>query len=190
MWPDGFPSGDYVRQARCGRGLSQRAFAEEVGVSRSLLDRVEAGRTSPRVEDLELALAADGLFLVVVREVEGEGLVFVPPLEELDGPGMCRDGAGRRYPAHLGLVVDPVRGEWWGDRFGMTRPPETFHRDQVLREVRRSLSQEEVRPGRPAPLPRWPFPLVRAAYALQKEGNREGDRQRRAYLEERRRETG
>ncbi len=159
-------------------------------MSRSLVDRVEAGRVSPRVEDLERAIAADGLVLVVVREVDGEGLVFVPPLEELDGPGMCRDGAGRRYPAHLGLVVDPVRGEWWGDRFAMTRPPETFHRDQVLREVRRSLSQREVRPGLPGPVPQWPLPLVRAAYAMQKAGNREGLRQWEQMLREQRRETG
>lgn len=189
MWPDGFPAGDYVRQARAETGLNQRDFAERAGVGRATVERVEAGQP-PRLGVLETLLGAAGFELVVVHEVDGEGLVFVPPLEELDGPGMCRDGAGRRYPAHLGLVVDPVRGEWWGDRFAMTRPPETFHRDQVLREVRRSLSQREVRPGLPAPVPRWPLPLVRAAYAMQKAGNREGARQWEETLQEQRRETG
>jgi hypothetical protein len=33
--------------------------------------------------------------------------------------------AERRYPAHLDTVLDPAPGEWWGDRYGLARPPET-----------------------------------------------------------------
>jgi hypothetical protein len=56
-----------------------------------------------------------------------------------------RDGAGRHYPAHLDTVLDPLLGEWWGDRFGLARPPETFHRDRARRDAQRARSRWEVR---------------------------------------------
>jgi transcriptional regulator with XRE-family HTH domain len=171
MWPDGFPTADYLRQARRRAGMSQRDFADRAVVSRSTLARAEAGVQSPTVVLFERALRAGGLLLIAAAEGGDGELCFVPPLEEFDGA--CRDGADRRYPAHLPLIVDPVRGEWWGDRFGMARPPETFNRDQTLREVRRSLSQWDVRPR--GPRPRWPLALVRAAHDAQRAGSRPPD---------------
>jgi transcriptional regulator with XRE-family HTH domain len=167
MWPGGFPTGDYVRQARQFAGLSQRDFATKAGISRTTLTRIESGLVEARVDVLERILSAAGLILLVAEETDDGRVAFVPPLEELDGPGRCRDGQGRRYPAHLGLIVEPMRGEWWGDRFAMTRPPETFHRDPILRQVRRSLSQRDVRPGLPPPP--WPGALIRAGIVLDKQ---------------------
>src|SRR6185312_10530813 len=147
MWPDGFPTGDYVRQARRRLELSQRDLAKVVRVSRSTLARLEAGGAGACIETLERVLDAAGMELVVVEisagSVEPDRLVFVPPLREWSGP--CRDGGGRRYPAHLPVVLAPEKGEWWGDWFGLVRPPETFYRSRVLRDVRRSESRWSVR---------------------------------------------
>ncbi|MGZ4613910.1 MAG: helix-turn-helix domain-containing protein, partial [Kineosporiaceae bacterium] len=124
MWPDGFPTGDYVRQVRRRLEVSQRQMAVVSGVSRTTLARVEAGGGAVPVETLERLLSPAGWVLVVVEKPAGEEadrIFFVPPLREWGGS--CRDGAGRRYPAHLPLVVDPLPGEWWAP-FGLIRPPE------------------------------------------------------------------
>jgi hypothetical protein len=67
------------------------------------------------------------------------------------------DGAERRYPAHLDTILDPKYGEWWGDVYGLVRPPETFHRDRARRDAQRRRSQWEVRVakhrGEPPPPP-------------------------------------
>ncbi|HVN12581.1 MAG TPA: glutamate-1-semialdehyde 2,1-aminomutase [Kineosporiaceae bacterium] len=161
MWPNGFPTGDYARQARRRLGLSQREMAVASGISRTTLARVEAGHGGTPVETLERLLAAAGWLLVVVEQPEsatGEGLVFVPPLREWGGS--CRDGAGRRYPAHLPLVVDPLPAEWWAP-FGLIRPPETFYRSELLRRIRRSESRWSVRHD--IPMPQWPLALRQLA---------------------------
>ncbi len=166
MWPDGFPTNDYARQARRRARLSQRAFAKKVGVGVATISRIESGSSSPSVALLDRIMAEGGLMLIAVeaRETEAgvEGVRFVPPLVELDDD--CRDGAERRYPVHLDLVVDPFAHEWWGSVYGLARPPETFRRDPTLRRVRRSVSQEETRHKGPAP--RWPAALLIAARKL------------------------
>jgi hypothetical protein len=35
--------------------------------------------------------------------------------------------------------------DWWAGRYGLARPPETFHRDRDHRDVMRRRSQWEVR---------------------------------------------
>lgn len=165
MWPGGFPYDDYVRQARSRAGLSQREFADRAEVGRATVSRAEARSSVPSVAVFERMMSAAGLLLVVAEEVPcaaggpGERLRVVVPLSEFDGA--CRDGADRRFPAHLGLIVDPVQGEWWADIYGLLRPPETFHRNQSVRMVQRSLSEWEVR--HKGPYPRWPLVLERAA---------------------------
>ena len=146
-----FPTGDYVRQLRATLGVSQRELARFAGVGEASVARIEAGRQSPRVELLADLLALGGLWLTVVRDGPDGVQVVVPPLEEVDGPGRCSDGAGRRFPAHLALVVDPGPGEWWADRYGLARPPETFHRNQLLRDLRREISRWDVRHDIPPP---------------------------------------
>ena len=111
MWPDGFPIDDYVRQARRRRRLSQRDFAQAVGVGTATISRIESGSCSPTVALADRVLSAGGLILVAVEPAGDDGVRFVPPLTELNDD--CRDGADRRYPAHLDLVVDPFENEWW-----------------------------------------------------------------------------
>jgi hypothetical protein len=73
--------------------------------------------------------------------VDDEGHVLHPMRDRED----LLDGAERRYPAHLDVIPDPARSEWWGGKYGLARPPETFHRDRALRDEQRKASQWEVR---------------------------------------------
>ena len=83
-------------------------------------------------------LAAAGLHFVVVDD---KGRIVQPMAEW----GDTRDGAERLYPAHLDTILDPEAGEWWGDIYGLVRPPETFWRDRAARDAQRRRSQWEVR---------------------------------------------
>jgi transcriptional regulator with XRE-family HTH domain len=133
-----FPSAGLVRAARRRADLSQRQLAARAGVSASTVNRVEAGALSPSVAMLRRLLHVADIDLVAV---DSEGRVVVP-MQTWDD---TRDGAERRYPAHLDTVLDPRPGEWWGDRFGLARPPETFHRDRRRRDAQRARSRWEVR---------------------------------------------
>ena len=157
----GLSDGDYVPPGAPQSWAQPAGHGRDIGCDASDVTRLEAG-AGAAVALVERALAAGGLTLVVVEsspaDGDAAGLRFVPPLLEF---GDCRDGAGRRYPAHLPLVVDPVRGEWWGDAYGLVRPPETYYRSKVLREVRRRESRWQLRHDvRP---PDVPLALMRAA---------------------------
>lgn len=128
-----------VRAARRRADCSQRELAERAGVAASTVGRVEAGSLVPSLGLLRRLLGAAGLALVAV---DAEGRLVVPMRDDRDD---LRDGAGRRYPSHLDTVVDPGPGDWWGDRYGLTSPPETFHRDREVRDARRRRSRWEVR---------------------------------------------
>lgn len=146
MWQNGFPADDYLRQLRRRLDLSQREFARRVGVPRSTISRVEAGNLGIALQTFDRWLAEGALFLVVV---DGE-MRYVPPLQEYQGE--CRDGAERRYPAHLDTVIDPAEGDWWGGAYGLARPPETFRRNRERRDWARALSRWEARHDIPPPL--------------------------------------
>lgn len=122
--------GGYVRQVRRRTRMSQREIAAACAVSPSTISRAETGRSTVSLATFSRLLRAAGLCLVVVDEQ----MRRVPALEE---PPETRDLAGRRFPAHLDLILDPEPGEWWGDRFGLVRPPETFHRDPAARHAHR-----------------------------------------------------
>lgn len=156
MWPDGFPSADYVRQVRHRAKLSQRALATAVALPPSTVSRIESGAMHPTIDLVERILAFGELTMVVIDE----DTRFVSPLAEIDGD--CKDGAGRRYPAHLPLIVDPWQGEWWGDIYGLDRPPETFHRDPEFRAAQRDYSRWNVRYD--IPYPRWPRSIHKAVF--------------------------
>jgi transcriptional regulator with XRE-family HTH domain len=129
-----------VRAARRRADTSQREMAEKAGVSAATIGRIEAGSLRPSLAVLEAVLAVAGIRLVAV----GADNRAVPPM--WDAPdGNLRDGAGRRYPSHLDVIVDPTGWDWWGGRYGLARPPETFLRDRERRDVQRRRSTWEVR---------------------------------------------
>lgn len=149
--PRRVPVSEMVRKVRRLAGLSQRELAGATGLASATVSRLESGRRTPTVALFERILRVAGLRLVVV-DAEGPAVL---PMRLWDG---TTDGAGRRYPAHLDLILDPD-GEWWGDVYGLTQPPETFHRDPERRAAQRRRSQWEVRVARhrhePAPPDRW-----------------------------------
>jgi transcriptional regulator with XRE-family HTH domain len=133
-----YPIAGLVRRARRLGRLSQRQMARFAKTSPATVGKVEKGTLTPSVDLLERLLGAAGLYLAVV---DHDGRVILP-METWDD---TLDGAERRYPAHLDTILDPEYGEWWGDIYGLLRPPETFHRSRVDREARRRRSQWEVR---------------------------------------------
>jgi transcriptional regulator with XRE-family HTH domain len=133
-----YPVPGLLRRARRMADLSQRQLAGRAKVPQSTLARIESGQRTPSLNVFQRLLAAAGLSLVVV---DGEGRV-VRPMRESDD---TRDGGNRRYPSHLDTILDPVPGEWWGDNYGLARPPETFYRDRGRRDAMRAMSEYEVR---------------------------------------------
>lgn len=129
--------------------MSQRQMARFAKVAASTVGKVEAGTMTPSVAVLERLLGAAGLYLAVVDQ---DGRVILPMADWDD----TRDGAGRRYPSHLDTILDPEPGEWWADKYGLARPPETYHRSPVLREVQRRRSVWEVRVAQNRNAPRPP----------------------------------
>jgi transcriptional regulator with XRE-family HTH domain len=136
--PLSYPIAGLVRRARRLADMSQRQLAWCVKTSPATIGKVEKGILTPSVDLLARILAAANLYLVVV---DHEGQVLQPMVDRSD----ILDGAERRYPAHLDTILDPKPGEWWGDIYGLTSPPETYHRDRRYRDARRRRSQWEVR---------------------------------------------
>lgn len=133
-----YPAAGLVRRARRIADLSQRELARRAGLSPSTVARIETGEITPSLGVMQRILDAAGLSLVVV---DHEGHVVQPMRDVAD----MHDGADRRYPAHLDTILDPRPGEWWGDQYGLARPPETFYRDRRRRDACRARSQWEVR---------------------------------------------
>jgi len=74
-----------------------------------------------------------------------------------------RDGAGRRYPAHLDVRVTGEDGDWWGDRwpgvFGVPpRPLHTCHLDRARRDdLRRNADESGGEPSAPVDVGPYPY---------------------------------
>jgi transcriptional regulator with XRE-family HTH domain len=132
--PEEFPFSGLIRRARRIADMSQRELALAARVSRSAVGKAEAGTLVPSVALLQRILGVAGLWLVVV---DAKGRV-VQPMEDWRD---TFDYAGRRYPSHLDTILDPRPGEWWGDRYGLMRPPETFRRDRAFRDEQRARSR-------------------------------------------------
>lgn len=148
----GYRLSEIVRRVRRTADFSQRELAKHAKVSASTIGEIEAGTLTPSLELLERTLNAANYQLVVV-DASGR---LVLPLQVWDG---VADLAGRRFPAHLDIIADPVQGDWWADAYGLARPPETFWRDRKRRDYQRRLSRWEVRASklRNEPMPRPPF---------------------------------
>jgi transcriptional regulator with XRE-family HTH domain len=156
-----YPVPGLLRRARRLADLSQRELARAANVSQSTVARVESGIRVPSVDLMQRLIAPAGLHLVVI---DGDGRIVVPMRECEE----TRDGGDRRYPSHLDTILDPRPGEWWGDEFGLARPPETFYRDRARRDYQRALSQWEVRAkqNRGVPPPRDPDFYFRLAQRI------------------------
>lgn len=127
-----------VRAVRRRADASQRELARRAGVHHATIGRIEAGALTPSLELLLRIIGVAGFRLAVVDD---SGQVLPPMCDWQD----VRDGAERRYPSHLDTILDPKLGEWWADRYGLARPPETFYRDREMRDEQRRRSQWEVR---------------------------------------------
>src|SRR3954453_11228690 len=57
--------GELVREARKRAALTQAQLAERAGTTQSAIARLESGRTSPALEDVERLLRLCGLQLIV-----------------------------------------------------------------------------------------------------------------------------
>ncbi|MFN2560433.1 MAG: helix-turn-helix domain-containing protein [Jatrophihabitans sp.] len=147
----GYPLSGIVRRVRRAADFSQRELAKHAHVSPSAIAQIETGAVTPSLPNLQRILNAANYRLAVV-DVDGH---LVVPLEVWQD---VADGAGRRYPAHLDTILDPVFGDWWADGFGLARPPETFRRNRTYRDYERRRSQWEVRSSkfRHAPHPQLP----------------------------------
>jgi DNA-binding XRE family transcriptional regulator len=127
-----------VRAVRRGADKSQRELAKAAGVARSTVAKLETGDLTPSLPTLVRMLEVADLALVAT---DPNGAV-VQPMSSWDD---TRDGGGKLFPAHLDLIIDPKWGEWWADKYGLARPPETYHRDRAYRDAKRALSQWAVR---------------------------------------------
>jgi transcriptional regulator with XRE-family HTH domain len=150
----GFPISGLVRRARRIADLSQRELAAAAGVAPSTVGKIEAGRLVPSFALFQRLVAVAGLHLVAV---DATGRIVQPMGDWAD----VRDGADRRYPSHLDTIVDPEPGEWWADKYGLMRPPETFRRDRAMRDWQRRRSQWEVRVAKYRSMPPPPEPRTR-----------------------------
>jgi transcriptional regulator with XRE-family HTH domain len=95
-----------LRAARCLRQVSQRKLAELAGVPLSTVERIEAGRSDPRVGTLVKLLAAIGVELQAC--VGGQALQPDPVREQV------RDAQGRHFPQHWGITKLRWPDDWWG----------------------------------------------------------------------------
>jgi transcriptional regulator with XRE-family HTH domain len=103
--------GQRLRGARLERNLSQEAVAEEAGIGRHTLQRMEAGE-SPSLINFVRVLRALGLLGELERLLPGPG---PSPIDELDRRGRRRQRAGgAREPG-----PEEREERWrWGDEEG------------------------------------------------------------------------
>lgn len=127
-----------VRAIRRRADMSQRELAKAVYLARSTVAKLETGDNAPSLDTLLRLLAVANL-VMVVTDREGN---IVSPMRVWDE---TRDGGDKMFPAHLDLILNPKSGDWWGDSYGLSRPPETYHRERAYRDAKRALSQWSVR---------------------------------------------
>ncbi|MEU7931380.1 GNAT family N-acetyltransferase [Micromonospora echinofusca] len=147
---DAVDLGAALRALRRRADLSQRELAERSGVPQATLARIESGRaTDPRFRTVERLLrAAGGEVAVGVRDTAAPADRVLPPVPH----EALRDGAGRRYPAHLDVweVKEPKDwpGAWWANwynlppaRWPLPLPPATYERNRRHRDRRRRAKE-------------------------------------------------
>jgi transcriptional regulator with XRE-family HTH domain len=73
-----------LREARTRSGLSQRELAERAGTTQSVVGRIEAGLTSPRVDTVDRLLEAAGYRLAVELRPIGSDPVIAAYKADID----------------------------------------------------------------------------------------------------------
>jgi HTH-type transcriptional regulator/antitoxin HipB len=143
-----------LRVARRRRGLSQREFALQLGVSKSRLARLESDAGAQSVEMVcQVLMAAD--FRLEVIDVSGTE----PPKGDTSAAtvlGLCNAG-GRRLPAHLNAYRVAYPPLYWFVRNGgwntsKAFPAWTYERRPLLRAPtprgQTEAQAPEIGPGR------------------------------------------
>jgi transcriptional regulator with XRE-family HTH domain len=121
---------DYaLHLARARRGLSQRDFAELVGLSPSRVARLERGQGLTALAEVQRVLVSAGLRLAVV---DGGAEDWEPATDSWE----FRDLAGRRFPAHRTAMLRRGLHTWEWTRYGGEPPPFTWCTNDPLRERR------------------------------------------------------
>ncbi|WP_406060027.1 helix-turn-helix domain-containing protein [Micromonospora sp. NBC_00860] len=142
---DGADLGPVLRALRRRADLSQRQLAEKSGVPQPTLARIESGRSvDPRFRTVERLVQAAGGQLAIGVPPSVSGVTEPTPVPHDD----MRDGADRRYPAHLDVwpVHEPRDwpGAWWAEwyrlppeRYPLPLPPAAYELNRRYRDNRR-----------------------------------------------------
>ena len=119
-----------LRRIRRLADLSQRELAEACGISQSSVAKAETGRRGLTVAVLVRLAALAGLRLALLDAAGHE----VPPM----AADAVRDGANRRFPAHLDTRFGDE--DWWHgpERYSRVQPWYTFDRLRHTRDHWRS----------------------------------------------------
>jgi transcriptional regulator with XRE-family HTH domain len=145
-----------LRVARRRRGLSQREFALQLGISKSRLARLECDAGAQSLELVCQVLAASDFRLEVISiDIEG-------PLDDTSAATSLglRDASGRRFPAHLNAYRVLYPPLYWFVRNGgwltsTTFPKWTYERRPVPRAQSThspaGVRAPEISPGRTTP---------------------------------------
>lgn len=105
--------GRALRKARRRRGLSQREFPQQLGVSKSRLARHESDAGPQSLEMVSQVLMASGFRLEVIgasgAQLQEEDALAATLLE------LC-DVSGRHFPAHLDASTSRAFPQWTYER--------------------------------------------------------------------------
>ncbi|WP_328367940.1 helix-turn-helix domain-containing protein [Micromonospora zamorensis] len=151
--------GATLRDLRRRADLSQRELAEQSGIPKSTLARIEAGQgAGPAFRTVErLVRAAGGELVLKLPDAPCSAAVDESPqAPDHELWDELRDEAGRRYPAHLDvrrvLTLKDWPGAWWvhsytlPQRLWPVRVPElTYDLDRARRDKRRLRDQARAR---------------------------------------------
>ena len=143
-----------LREVRRGRGWSQRRLAAELGVSQSVIGRMERRAETAPLASVSALLARVGLALAVI---DGEGTVL-DTWEPTDL--LARDRGGRRFPAHRTVLRSKHGPRWWEyhEYFG-SRPegPQPRWTAQGFTPPEGARYGKKPRPYEEGEAPRWPY---------------------------------
>ncbi|MGY2001739.1 helix-turn-helix domain-containing protein [Blastococcus sp. SYSU DS1024] len=123
--PDDHVPGEFdlcglLRRIRRRAELSQRELAARLGVSKSTVAAVESGTTGMDARLVAAAARLGGLRLGLLDD-EGRPVAGM-------AAGTVRDGAGRRFPAHLDTMLSEERAWRWEHQPRLRQPTYTFDR--------------------------------------------------------------